>query len=205
MKLQGTTNLKHWLQAQDQQTRQRTKDKLIELVTSLRAMPKQKALRACLENISLLTSKVPSVSCKAGCSHCCYQSIHISDEEADLIIDYLNLMSVEIDKKRLEKQSAWGKEDYYDNKNEAACVFLSPEGKCNIYPVRPSVCRTYLVSSDPAYCDTKYRHKHPSLQVAMYGQAELFASALWSISLGSIESLAKKIWFRLGGDNDKKI
>ncbi len=107
--------------------------------------------------------------CKKGCSTCCNLVVEITAIEADLIKDYVikNFGQEEI--KTLEGKL---KNDCYHYPNSQHCLsddslrlkhfklnrpcsFLSPNGECTIYEVRPINCRSYLVFSDPETCKPK--------------------------------------------------
>jgi Fe-S-cluster containining protein len=116
------------------------------------------------------------VSCKAGCGACCRQMVPISIFEAEALSDWIRglpesrqqelaqrfhqaLLSFAdaglID--RMVKQD-WLAEteparklalDYFYQ--HVACPFLEDES-CSIHPIRPLICREYLVTSPPQYC-----------------------------------------------------
>lgn len=134
-------------------------------------------------------------SCKAGCSHCCHQPIMVSEEEVEYILSQPRYQGI-VDFKTLAEQASWEKEDYYKNENRSktGCVFLSDKGYCQIYTHRPAACRSYFVASHPTFCRLEYQHKHRQFELMINMQAEILLSALWSISKGSIETLAKKLF-----------
>lgn len=101
-----------------------------------------------------------TVSCSKGCSHCCYQNVDITDDEAQLITDYAEEEGIAIDIDHLARQLVAKQTGGNDGFNklpyaDRACVFLDDEGGCQIYKYRPLVCRKLLVASDPEQCDTK--------------------------------------------------
>lgn len=107
--------------------------------------------------------------CAKGCSSCCSQFFEISELEYDIIHDLLatqsNKQQIQLKNKSLVMmdmfQEHWP--DFYDSyfkestylchdeayynhperfKVRIPCIFLSKEGACEIYEVRPIVCRT---------------------------------------------------------------
>lgn len=86
------------------------------------------------------------MSCRRGCSFCCHQTIFISPLEAKIIKDH----GVKPEKIRLRRQK--GKDVNTIKWKDRACPFLSREGECKIYAVRPLVCRTHNSIEDPKYC-----------------------------------------------------
>ena len=116
------------------------------------------------------------ISCKAGCGACCRQMVPISIFEAEALAAWIRTLP-EARRQELAgrfhqallKLSAAGLIDRMVNEDWLAetasarqlaleyfyqrvpCPFLEDES-CSIYPIRPLVCREYLVSSPPEYC-----------------------------------------------------
>ena len=109
------------------------------------------------------------ITCHKGCGHCCKQLICCSELEMELIVKHINsrpkLMRKNI-KKSLKKDATkfmlwFGKhlfdipEDHHQLISEPIrskyfgkpCPFLKNE-ICQIYPARPSICRTTKVKGD---------------------------------------------------------
>lgn len=117
------------------------------------------------------------VSCKSGCSACCYIGVRATRQEAQVLAKRIN-DGLSVDVARLRAQDAAGEfaEDYAALPREVRkCVFLA-DGKCRVYDVRPMACRKYMVRSDPALCDTE---KSPGGRVAIVvaWEAEVFYNA----------------------------
>lgn len=93
------------------------------------------------------------ITCRKGCSHCCYMFVQITRSEALFLAKLAK--NAKIDKQRLEKQAACKDVDSFISlsKQDRQCVFLK-NNKCSIYNNRPSACRTYYVVSDPKLCQT---------------------------------------------------
>ncbi|OQA61691.1 MAG: Flagellin N-methylase [bacterium ADurb.Bin270] len=86
---------------------------------------------ALLEKADSFFSKVfnenPSkMNCSEGCSKCCVDGITLLRIERDRIISHLK------NRDEMPVKSKTG-----------GCAFLSSEGRCKIYEVRPLVCRTW--------------------------------------------------------------
>lgn len=119
------------------------------------------------------------ISCKAGCGACCRQLVPISIFEAEALTAWIRSLP-ESDQQELAerfhqallKLSAAGlidrlvqmnKEDWRSESElnrrmgldylyqRVPCPFLVDES-CSIHPIRPLICREYLVSSPPANC-----------------------------------------------------
>lgn len=78
---------------------------------------------------------------KQECSYCCHSEIFIGKPEANLIKKY---GKYEIDKQRQAKQRAatnYNQLSFADK----ACIMLK-DGKCQVYELRPSLCRNHGIS-----------------------------------------------------------
>lgn len=65
------------------------------------------------------------VSCTKGCAHCCHIEVHLTPDEAELLLRYTDYMGRTIDWARLEHQAKaerWRQLDYKSRR----CVFLGP-------------------------------------------------------------------------------
>jgi len=120
-----------------------------------------------------------SISCRAGCGACCRQLVPISVFEAEALTTWVRSLSEDQQQELaqrfdqtlrtlaasgiLERLVATGN-DFWDPENEkhkslaidylyqrVACPFLVDEA-CSIHPIRPLICREYLVTSPPEHC-----------------------------------------------------
>lgn len=119
------------------------------------------------------------ISCRAGCGACCRQLVPLSEHEARSISDMVFamdeprrttiLLRFREAVRRIEESGIRPKIEnlhMLPNRQEVTrigleyfhlgvpCPFLEEES-CSIHPVRPMICREYLVVSDPEHC------KHP--------------------------------------------
>lgn len=78
-----------------------------------------------------LLSPDKKVSCKSGCAACCFQSVAISQAEANILTGRPN----------------------GDHPSEKACRFLNKDNLCSVYEDRPSSCRTANSILDPKQCE----------------------------------------------------
>jgi Fe-S-cluster containining protein len=123
------------------------------------------------------------INCGKGCSFCCFQHVAITDDEAQLMLEYAKEKNVEIDYERLERQQK-AKSDVEFKAlpvKDRRCVFLNSFASCSIYDHRPMACRKVLVVSDPLDCDTENR---PGAQVGQLVdvEAEVMASAAMDVT-----------------------
>lgn len=96
-----------------------------------------------------------TISCRAGCSHCCYQPVYITDQEAQLLTMAVVDLGIPFDYARAERQAYWMDDTWRQQPHaDRACGFLTDDGRCAVYEHRPLVCRKVLVRSDPENCDT---------------------------------------------------
>jgi len=70
------------------------------------------------------------LQCRKGCSSCCQPGLSVFAVERNAIRAWLQLQPDLLEK--LQKQA----------ENPDACRFLDAAGSCQIYPVRPIICRT---------------------------------------------------------------
>lgn len=117
------------------------------------------------------------ISCKKGCGVCCRQLVPLSPPEAAMIFEFIETMSEprkSTIRKRFDRQLTKLKDSKFltrlerlrdpevsDNEYngitqayfdlDVSCPFLEDEC-CSIYPLRPSMCREYLVTSPSESC-----------------------------------------------------
>jgi len=98
-----------------------------------------------------------SAPCKAGCSGCCSRLVKVTMAEALIMYDHLLESGEWVGvRARAEAQMPEAMEA-----SPAAwfmmgrrCPVLRPEsGTCLAYPVRPALCSTHFVRSNPGLCD----------------------------------------------------
>jgi len=94
------------------------------------------------------------ISCRKGCSACCYKTVIATDDEADLLVQYCKDEGIEIDVEHLKGQANFKgtSAQWFDRgKDKARCVFLK-DNECSVYEHRPAACRKFYVISDPEKC-----------------------------------------------------
>jgi Fe-S-cluster containining protein len=115
------------------------------------------------------------VSCRRGCTHCCYQLVSVSEPEANLAIDAAKAAGHAIDFEQARRQAPLS---IYNELpiEQRRCVMLRDDGDCAVYEHRPLACRGYRVVSPADDCDTV---KHPGGGTLAWHtvQVEIIASA----------------------------
>jgi Fe-S-cluster containining protein len=110
-------------------------------------------------------AKAEDASCRRGCAHCCYNLAGVSLLEALPIAEYLltsdawkpRLPELLVELARQDRiiEDLGGVNSHnamrYQELN-IPCVFLKKNRDCGIYNLRPMVCRTYVVVTDPIHC-----------------------------------------------------
>lgn len=106
-------------------------------------------------------------SCTLGCCYCCRHHIVTNIAEAHTLAQYIKreLSAEQIDalRKRTQQWHAWDdsrpgrypsakSDERTDLSNYDPCCPMLVDGACIAYPVRPVVCRTHYVCSDPVFC-----------------------------------------------------
>lgn len=131
-----------------------------------------------------------AISCKRGCSHCCYIEVFVTWDEAALLLE---VAGDEIDWDKVNDQLP-GHQNIAHYKR--ACVFLK-NNECSVHENRPMSCRKYFVVNDPDKCDSK---KYPKGQTeTVYLQpAELLASSMMTIQeTGTMAQMLTKVRARM--------
>ena len=110
-------------------------------------------------SLEYLRSAPPS-ACKAGCGWCCHQQVGITPLEAVRIGAYLRALPADEGKDAFDRVQALdaktrGLTTSQRAHGKLACAFLSMDGNCRIYPVRPLRCRG-LHSIDAEFCAASY-------------------------------------------------
>lgn len=103
------------------------------------------------------------IQCKAGCSACCYYVVTIGQMEALALAKYVRSINADTpafredlqDRATLMRQhmSAQLHHQRGYTAMRVPCVFLK-DAKCSVYDIRPPVCRSHLVITDPKHCET---------------------------------------------------
>jgi len=106
-------------------------------------------------------------TCKMGCCHCCRHFILTNRAEMHTLAQYVkrefSIKQIDDLRIRTHQWHAWDNtwpgrsqagelDDHVDLSQYVRCCPLLDNAICTVYPVRPVVCRTHLVSSDPKLC-----------------------------------------------------
>lgn len=98
----------------------------------------------------------PARDCRAGCDACCHLPVMVPPGVAEAIAGYLVRVlapdALESLKVELERAAGDG-EGAAPVPPRRRCVFLTDEGRCSIYAVRPPTCRAFT-SASAAACRT---------------------------------------------------
>jgi Fe-S-cluster containining protein len=125
---------------------------------------------------SQLSQMGRTISCKAGCGACCRQMVPISIFEAEALAAWVRSLPEARQQELAQRFDAGLRklasaglidrmvlEDWFAKTESARklaleylyervpCPFLEDES-CSIHPIRPLVCREYLVTSPPEHC-----------------------------------------------------
>jgi Fe-S-cluster containining protein len=106
-------------------------------------------------------------SCRQGCAHCCRLFPRVTLAEGVLIADHLErtpIFSRQLGAikaqllEQLQVIQSFGRiklteqQTRFFHHSKAPCAFLDSKNNCSIYAIRPLVCRTHVVVSDPELC-----------------------------------------------------
>lgn len=134
------------------------------------------------------------ISCKAGCTYCCHNPVVMNEEEAHLLLAWVDHIKFEIDWDRVAKQAAFEGDDhayFLQPKSESRCVFLGEDNLCKVYEHRPASCRKYFVRSKPEDCDDRVGLQ--KVEVLADTQAELATSGFMDIDHSKVGLLPKML------------
>ncbi|HEY3498721.1 MAG TPA: YkgJ family cysteine cluster protein [Polyangiaceae bacterium] len=130
-------------------------ERVLELARSVMAATSR------LSDGLLARAPAGSVACKAGCDHCCYQSVGVTPPEALAIFDHLKRTRSpeELSRfvaylgDRFEKTRGLSPSQRFSP--DQPCVFLE-SGRCTVYEVRPLSCRG-MNSLDAGECEKRLK------------------------------------------------
>lgn len=135
-------------------------------------------------------------TCARGCGTCCSYEVEITKDEGELLAHTIN-SGFQIDEERLAIQAARKREAVewtQGPKNpDNPCVFLGTDQACQVYEVRPSICRKHVVTSDPVECG-KMDGKITPITIPL---AEIAMSAIISQPQNPKASMSKMVTFAL--------
>jgi len=123
------------------------------------------AMDATSRLIDGLLTRAPAgaVACRAGCDHCCYQSVGATPAEVLAIFDHLSRTLGEDELARVaaavaaHRARTRGLSAAERFSPDHPCAFLDvAAGRCTIYEVRPLACRG-MNSLDASECKTRLR------------------------------------------------
>lgn len=118
----------------------------------------------------LYAAKGVIATCKPGCFHCCGQYILTNIAEAKALVHYIKREfsrdQIENLRIRTKQWHEWDEarpvRDRATHIDEQLTFFtygycpMLVEGKCSAYSMRPTICRTHFVCSDPSACRPFY-------------------------------------------------
>jgi len=123
------------------------------------------AMAATERLVGNLLARAPAgaVACRAGCDHCCYQSVGVTPFEALAIFDHLSGTLSDAELARVaahvaaQRARTRGLSTTERFSPDYPCTFLQVEtGRCTIYEVRPLSCRG-MNSLDAGGCEQRLR------------------------------------------------
>ncbi len=140
----------------------------------------------------------PAPFCHKGCANCCHELVYCTDEEATQISSYCVENKIPIDFEKLKRQLDYVEFDSDDNHTGAttwndqpaedqSCVFLnSKERYCEIWPVRPLVCRVHLAEETDQYCKPYNGQENPNALGISYIELSYILSVVFTVHQDSI-------------------
>jgi len=106
------------------------------------------------------------VTCKEGCAHCCTLPATATIPEMVPVVEYLTSRCdweqrrPALERELVKQLTAFAGVNVLDERERVAffqrqlpCMFLTPDRRCEVYAVRPTVCRYHMVVSPPENCE----------------------------------------------------
>lgn len=96
---------------------------------------------------TLVEESGETIACKSGCFYCCHLKIDVQPSEAFILADHIRKNFTDEERKRIEDQARanWTKIQPLTDMQQRLAALPCPllkDGKCSVYSVRPSLCRT---------------------------------------------------------------
>ncbi|ADW69344.1 YkgJ family cysteine cluster protein [Granulicella tundricola] len=180
----------------------------------------------------LVSTEGYQVSCRAGCGACCRQLVPLSIFEAEFLTEWIHSLpamqqqalnarfNTTVDAlkatnllPRLLTPHLWQEEDLEARtlaadylEQEIPCPFLHDES-CSIHPIRPLICREYLVTSDPVFCARPTRETVVPIPIPLKSSSVLFGlgSLVEEGTTGWIPLPLLFVWMQTGGTPGQAI
>lgn len=132
-----------------------------------------------------------ALTCRGkGCSFCCHIQVVCTMAEAKTIVEYCKQKGISIDKKQIKNQSKIHGDEWIFSAHKK-CVFLSDEGGCKVYDVRPIACRLHNAVTPVELCDTD---KSRGAEVASYVEAHVYSATTALAESTGIDTMPKLIY-----------
>jgi Fe-S-cluster containining protein len=142
------------------------------------------------------------ISCRAGCGACCRQLVPINLFEAEALAEWMRSLPEERQQELLGRFSVAlqqlresgllarmsGAQFWTQTPDQSerfmleykrfniACPFLENES-CGIHPIRPLICREYVVTSSPEFCETLEKDKVKRIEIPVKASDAMFRMA----------------------------
>lgn len=169
---------------------QEKKDKLLSeaerVAENLKEMTPQDRLKTVIRTVDAYTAaqtKGVKISCGAGCAHCCYTPVMVTETEAEVLAKEVR-NGLEIDHVLLKKQAykAGDMDGFWSKAEFTKCVFLGIDNRCRVYEKRPISCRLHFVTSHPDNCKLDNVTTDAEIKKFVTTNAEVVATAYYSTS-----------------------
>lgn len=155
------------------------------------------------KNLDEQTAKHHNISCRRGCSFCCYVPVQVTPDEADILAKKMQTLAYDHDRLKIQANNRIQDEKQTLPKEHAACVFLDGGGMCKVYDIRPIACRLHYVTSSPELCDTTTDTPDQRVQKLVLPKAEALASGIYH-AMGA-EYMPLALLERLKKDDDEAV
>jgi Fe-S-cluster containining protein len=140
----------------------------------------------------------PPPFCHKGCDNCCHELVYCTSAEAKGIQEFCQLKSIPIDHEKLQRQldsvvfdsagNHSGATTWNDQpRGDQSCIFLDPQEKCcQIWPVRPLVCRVHLAEGSDEFCTPHNGQENAQAKGINYVELSYILSVVFTLHQDSI-------------------
>lgn len=145
------------------------------------------------------------LDCQSGCGDCCILNVAVLWPEALNILAFIEAGSFDLAVLEERLDALWTQVRGVDDEDRVCmrkpCAFLSVQGSCEIYPVRPLLCRS-ITSTDADACRDSFNaylyNEKRAVEMNLF-QKELYDAAYLGLSRGLEELGLDGRGFELSG------
>ena len=168
--------------------------KYVEYLSSFN-FTEQEIVEGVYQNVSkVMESEVDNISCKRGCSFCCYSLVDATKQEVEVAYQYAKEKGFALDRDLIEEQAkfsdsieTWEELPY----RKRACPFLV-NNECAVYEKRPAACRRLTSLDDPALCNME-QYPEQVVRRIHHEDVECLIASLYTMYVDTYSTLTRHL------------